>query len=262
MYEAILQFVEGVILSPWETLGFATLLFHVERGYILSRYILFPRYRYCRLLRKNIKMITSDFIKVYTLYQEVEATKKDVASLTESILHLNINASLPLLIMRQITSTTNAHLFSKKLHLKVLEGLKKWDAQHEYILLHNKCPKVLLSPEELENMVKDLLDNIPHSFFSSLTSYFTFVNLNFKRPKSVKEDFVDALFALGQAKKIELFLHSKELGSLSADESVRYYVSEIKTAYVQKNESRCKDLFYIVENRAIAQEIKRKFYAG
>ncbi|MBA3814455.1 MAG: hypothetical protein H0X26_08245 [Alphaproteobacteria bacterium] len=243
MYEAILQLVEGIINSPWEALGFATLLFHVEGGYILVKHILLPRYKYCRELLKSMQSVKDHFIQIDILHQEMKTTGKDADSLTESILRLNTNASLPLLKIRQIMNTANAHLFREKLYEKTVECSKILCRQHEYILLHNKYPNNLLSPKALENRIQELLDVLPRTFWESTAVYFKRIDLNVKRQKSSKKDFIDALYILGQAKKIKLFLCSKKLGSSSINSSINYFITEIKLSYIQKNEKRCKDLF-------------------
>lgn len=246
MYETILQFLVGVVNAPLETLGVAGILFHIQRGYILTRHILIPRYRYCRALRKNMQIVVDSFIQIDILHQEMKATGKNVDSLTESILRLNAEISLPLLKARRIVNDANAHLFIEKLYSKMAKYLKILCTQHEYILLHNKLQDNFLSPEELEIVVQNLLDTLPRTFWESSTIYFKRVNLNLKRPKSIDAKFIDGLFVLGQAKKMELS---------PIDDSLRYFIGEIKIAYLQKNEIRCKDLFSTLE-----QSLQRENY--
>lgn len=236
MYQTILQLLDGIVSAPLETLGVAAVLFHIQRGYILTRHILVPRYRYCRALCKNLQIIKNNFVQIATLHQGMQITGKDAESLTQSILRLNAEVSLPLLKARRIINPSNSHLFSEKLYSTMVECVKKLCVQHEYILLHNKCPDNFLSLKALESMIQELLDALPCTFWEPTSVYFRRIDLKFKRPKSGEKDFIDGLFALGQATK---------MGFSPSNDSSGYFTHAIKEAYLRKDETSVRICFLL-----------------
>ena len=232
MYAFFSELLSYFTEYPWESLGIATLFVHIERGVALIRHILIPRFKLCRFLSKDIKGVREDCVKIYTFNQEIS----DNNSL-KFILQENVNMSRPLYEIRQIIAPERVYLFSATLQEKIKEFSSKVDSQHEYILLHNKCPENLLAPDALETMVSDISAALPRTFWESTSAYFKNVDLKFKRPKPLGRQKFDSLFALGQAKNIEMHLMEKEIITEMSKDTILGFLISIKISYIEKNET-------------------------
>jgi len=245
MYEAIIALLESMANHPWVTLGIVILLFHLERGYNLIRYVLIPHYKFTRLMYVQVLTSGEKCREIYNLsrsgIQNKHSTKK-------AILSKNIDLSLPLAELRILINDMGLPLFEKKLYDLAKRFLQRIEGQYEYILLHEKCPSSVIKPEKLEQWIKDISNHVPRTFWESTGAHFRINFYHFKRKKDLRrlssiKDSPDGLFAFSQAMMLKMFFLPRSDVPQHTKMIVKNYIKGIEEAYRKKDEPLCVELF-------------------